>query len=52
MHNVKALREIIDLQEKIAINQFPLALLLKIDHKRKHADHHHSLSKLFTTPKN
>jgi hypothetical protein len=31
MHNVIALREIIDLQEKTAINQFPLALLLKID---------------------
>jgi hypothetical protein len=31
MHNVIALKDIIDLQEKIAINQFPLALLLKID---------------------
>jgi hypothetical protein len=26
--------------------------LLKIDYERKHANHHHSLSKLFTTPKN
>jgi hypothetical protein len=52
MHNVIALREIIDLQEKTAINQFPLALLLKIDYERKYADHHHFLSKLFTTSKN
>jgi hypothetical protein len=31
MLNIIALRDIIDLQEKIAINQFPLTLLLKID---------------------
>jgi hypothetical protein len=31
MHNIIALRDVIDLQEKIAINQFPLTLLLKID---------------------
>jgi hypothetical protein len=35
MHNVIALRDIIDLQEKTGINQFPLALLLKIDLQQK-----------------
>jgi hypothetical protein len=35
MHSIIALREIIDLQEKAAINRFPLALLLKIDLQKK-----------------
>jgi hypothetical protein len=35
------------LQEKIAINQFPLTLLLKIDFWRKNAIDHFSLSSLF-----